>query len=201
MAKKILKGVLVLMLLITVLGCNTPAKAKTPGQAELLYARETLHNNFSTTPLDQKFIDLIVRAAFTAPTGGGQRSVEFFVVTDREVMKSIQRGHPYSSGLDTAPLVVVVAANETLARYPELHEMDSGLAAMAMIVQATDLGLASCVLSISPQEERVQSAANALSMPDIYTPVLMVAFGYPAADARTGASVDYKESQVHTNAY
>jgi nitroreductase len=78
----------------------------------------------------------------------------------------------------------------------------AGLAAMAMIVQAPDIGLSSCVLSISPQEERVSSAKSALSMPANYTPVLMVAFGYPAADAASGASVEtYKESQVHVNTF
>jgi nitroreductase len=203
--KKMAGVILLGVLYLGFFGCKTsanPAAAGTSQPANLLYARTTLHNNFATAPIDQKVVDLIVRAAFTAPTGGGQRSIEFFVVTDREVMKKIQTGHPYSSGLDTAPLVIVVAANESLAKYPELHEMDSGIAAMAMIVQATDIGLSSCVLSISPQDERINSAKTALAMPDNYTPVLMVAFGYPGADAATGASVEmYKESQVHVNAY
>jgi nitroreductase len=193
------------VLCLNFFGCKSSADSTATGISQptkLLYSRITLHNNFATAPIDQKTIDLIVRAAFTAPTGGGQRSIEFFVVTDREVMKKIQAGHHYSSGLDTAPLVVVVAANELLAKYPELHEMDSGIAAMAMIVQATDIGLSTCVLSISPQDERIDSAKNALTMPANYKPVLMVAFGYPGVDATAGASVEtYKESQVHMNGY
>jgi hypothetical protein len=57
-------------------------------------------------------------------------------------------------------------------------------------------------LSIAPQAERINSAKSALGMPGNYSPVLMVAFGYPAADATAGASVNmYKESQVHVNRY
>jgi nitroreductase len=201
--KKMASVILLGILCLSFFGCKSSANSTATGisqPAKLLYSRTTLHNNFATAPIDQKAIDLIVHAAFTAPTGGGQRSIEFFVVTDRAVMKKIQEGHPYSSGLDTAPLVIVVAANESLARYPELHEMDSGIAAMAMIVQAADIGLSTCVLSISPQDERIGSAKTALSMPANYKPVLMVAFGYPGVDATAGASVEtYKESQVHVN--
>ena len=187
-------------------GCESTSSPTARGRlqpTELLYARATAHNNFVTTPIDQNAIDLIVRAGFTAPTGGNQRSIELFVVTERDVMRQIQEGHPYSSALDTTPLVIVVAANESLARFPELHEMDASLFAMTMIVQATDMGLSTCILSIAPQDERINAAKNALRMPANYRPILMVAFGHPGPDARTGASatVAHNVSQVHVNRY
>lgn len=173
-----------------------------PSVSQVLYERTTLHGGFDDTPLGQGTIDLLIDAAFSGPTGGYQRSLEFFVVTDRAVMQGIQQGHPYAAALDTAPLVVVIAGNGDMARYAELHEMDSGIAAMAMMVQATQLGLSSCVLSISPQESRIKSARKALSMPETWTPVLMVAFGYPDADAESSASVrSYTQTQVHVNGY
>ena len=145
---------------------------------------------------------LILNAGFSAPTGGNQRSTNFFVITDREVMKVIQSGHPFSQPLNTAPLVIVIAADEENCRFPELHEMDAGLAAGAMQVQATEMGLSSCVLSIFPQEERVNAVRQALSMPETFKPVLMVAFGRPAVDVVAGASVqNYKAEQVHFNVY
>ena len=64
------------------------------------------------------------------------------------------------------------------------------------------MGLSSCVLSIFPQDERVNAVRQALSMPDTFKPVLMVAFGRPAVDVVAGASVqNYKAEQVHYNAY
>lgn len=189
------------LVLLLALSLSLPGVAE-EARSESLYGRTTLHGDFDTAPLEEEAIDLLLRAGFSGPTGGNQRSLDFFVVTDRAVMRGIQEGHPFASALDTAPLVIVIAGDESTARYPELHEMDSGIAAMAMMVQAADLGLASCVLSISPQESRVNSARSALSMPDTMTPVLMVAFGYPATDAVSSASVEaYNAAQVHVNGY
>lgn len=121
--------------------------------ADILYERTTIHanSNYDETPLSDAEVTLILNAGFSAPTGGNQRSTNFFVITDREVMKVIQTGHPYSQPLNTAPLVIVVAADEANCRYPELHEMDAGLAAGAMQVQATEMGLSSAYSLSSPR--------------------------------------------------
>ena len=184
-------------------GCATTGQATAPQSLDLLLARTTVHAGFVPTPLSQADIDLLVRAGFTAPTGGDQRSFDLFVVTDREVMRRMRINHPYSAGLETAPLVIVVAADESRARFPELHEMDASLAGMSMVVQATGMGLASCILSITPQEERIASVRAALSMPDHFMPVMMVAFGHPGVDAISNASalVPHRASQLHVNAY
>lgn len=172
------------------------------GVAEVLYERMTLHSGFDSTPLEDDVTQRLLEAGFSAPTGGDQRSLVFFAVTDRAAMQQMQEGHPYASALDSAPLVVVIAGDEGKARYPELQEMDSGLAAMAMMVQAAEIGLSSCVLSISPQESRIDSARQALAMPDSFRPVLMVAFGYADADVTSSASVyNYDAARVYINGY
>ena len=102
--------------------------------------------------------------------------------------------------LFTAPLVIVVAGDEANCKFPELLEMDAGLSAMAMQVQATALGMSSCVMSIYPQDERVNAVRAATGMPETMKPVLMVSFGYPAADAVSSASVEnYDAEKVHVN--
>ncbi len=43
---------------------------------------------------------------------------------------------------------------------------------------------------------------SALDMPDSFTPVLMIAVGYPAADVLTSASVEsWNDHQIHYNSY
>ena len=80
--------------------------------------------------------------------------------------------------------------------------MDAGLAAGAMQVQASEMDLCSCVMSIYPQDERVSAVREALNMPETFKPVLMVAFGMPGVDSVSGASVqNWKDEQVHFNAY
>ncbi|MCD8014152.1 MAG: nitroreductase family protein [Lachnospiraceae bacterium] len=181
----------------TVLAEETEA---TEERGSVLYDRTTLHGDYDSTSLDDDVIEEILNAGFSAPTGGNQRSIEFFVVTDRDMLDAIAVNPGHFDGASTAPLAIVICGNEDLAAFPELEEMDSGLAAMAMIIQATDLGISSCVMSISPQDERIDGISEILDLTENYLPILLVTFGYPAEDAVSSASVEnYDSAQVHYN--
>lgn len=166
-----------------------------------IYTRTTARS-FSNDLVSDEQTESLIRAAFTSPTGGNQRAWEFIVVTDREIMKEIQTGHPYSEALDTAPLVIIVAANESGAGYQDLLEFDSGIATQSILIQASELGLSSVAMSIAPQEERIQAVVSAVNLPDHIVPHMMVAIGYPETDGVSSASVDYfDEGKVHYNQY
>ena len=79
---------------------------------------------------------MIIKTAFAAPTGGNQRSCEFIVVTDRNVILNMKRVNPYSQALDTTPLTIVIAVNTKTATFPELLTMDAGMAAQNILVQS-----------------------------------------------------------------
>ncbi len=161
--------------------------------------RTTLHNQYdSDRQVTDTQISELLNAAFSMPTGGNQRALEFFVVTGREKLRDMKGGNPYSQALDSAPCVIVIAADTESAFYDELLEMDAGIAAGGILLQAADMDLSSCVLSIAPQEERIRSVRSVLNMGDNLRPILMIALGYPETDAVTGASVsNWDESQVH----
>ena len=157
---------------------------------------------FADEAVSQEKIDMLLNAAFAAPTGGNQRSCEFMVVTDSDMMKKMQEGHPYSQPLDTAPLVIVIGVNEETAKYPEILVLDAGIAAMAIMVQAAEMGLVSVPMSIMPQQERIQGIARAIGHPGNVSGQIMVAIGHSATDGDTHASTDYiKEDQVHVNGW
>ena len=80
--------------------------------------------------------------------------------------------------------------------------MAAGLAAGAILTQAYEMVLTTCVLSIAPQPQRMESVRSALNMPYSFTPILMIAVGYPSADAVTSASVEsWDDIQIHFNLY
>ena len=171
-----------------------------PAAADIPYVnRTTLHGGYDTErSLTEEQISALLNAAFSMPTGGNQRALEFFVVTDRETLSEMKGGNPYSQALDTAPCVTVIAADTGSAFYEELLEMDAGIATGAILLQAADFSLSTCVLSIAPQQERIHSVRSALGMDENLLPVLMIAVGYPDADAVSGASVsNWEEDQVN----
>ena len=78
--------------------------------------------------------------------------------------------------------------------------MDAGIATGAILLQAADFRLSTCVLSIAPQQERIHSVRSALGIDENLLPVLMIAVGYPDADAVSGASVsNWEEDRVNWN--
>ena len=164
-----------------------------------VHERRTLHGRYDPERyISESQITELLNAGFSMPTGGNQRALEFFVVTDRETMSVMKGGNPYSQALDSVPCVIVIAANLNSAYYEELLEMDAGIAAGGILIQAADLGITTCVLSIAPQQERIQAVRTALGMGENLVPILMIAAGYPEEDAVTGASVNnWDDSQVH----
>ena len=75
-------------------------------------SRSTLHSGYDPEHyLTEEQISGLLKAAFSMPTGGNQRALEFFVVTDREILSEMKGGNPYSQALDTAPCVIVITAD------------------------------------------------------------------------------------------
>ncbi|MDR0758570.1 MAG: nitroreductase family protein [Treponema sp.] len=166
-----------------------------------IFDRKTARQ-FSSNKVTQEHIDLILKAAFAAPTGGNQRSWEFIVVTDKNLMLDMKQGNSYSQALDTAPLVIVIAVSPQTAAYPELLTMDAGIAAQSILVQASKLGLASVPMSIAPQKARIDGVSRALHIPADIVPHIMICIGQPLTDAVSSASTNfYDERKVHYNRY
>ena len=115
----------------------------------------------------------------------------------------MQENHNYSWGLYTAPLVIVVAGNNERGDFGILHTVDGSMAAMAMMTQATAMGLSACLVSVAPIPAHMESVAAALNMPDYMDPVAMVTFGFPTVDAWTNASasLEMQPEALHINGH
>jgi len=157
---------------------------------------------FSSTSVSNKQLDSLLKAAFSSPTGGNQRAWEFIIVTEREKILAMKEGNPYSSALDTAPLVIVIVVDNNIARYKELLEFDTGIATQSILIQAAELGLSTIPMSIAPQKERIISVSKALELPENIIPHIMIGIGYPATDGDSSASVIYNNNnKIHYNKY
>ena len=170
--------------------------------------RTTLHG-LEADPFDpdqdvaEDVVARICEAALTAPSAVGATSLEIIVVRDRETMQKIHELSPNANQLETCPvcLVLVEHAGAEDAR-PRFFLQDSGLAAMAALVQATHEGLCSCVMEARQQDKDTHEDNDYgfIGCGDFeqYVPELIIALGYPAVDAVTSASVTQDvEARVH----
>ena len=107
-----------------------------------LSAKRRSHRRFSPEPVDQKDIDLIVRAALLSPTSKNRRDWKFIVVTEKETIADLSRAKDHGAELLAgAPLAIVVIGNPSAN---DCWVEDCSIAAVTMQYQSEDLGLGSC---------------------------------------------------------
>ena len=188
------------------ISCTKKAEAQTKPSVKTavgkngIFSRKTSRVYDASKQISDGDLQLILQAVFASPTADNSRAAEFIVVQDRNKIINLKEGNPYSSRLNTAPTVIVIAVNEKTIVHNDSAALDAGIAAQSIMVQAAELGHASVPMSIAPQETRVKNTRSVLGLPNYVTPYIMVALGFPATDAVTSASTDYwNDSKVHKN--
>ncbi|MCB1002966.1 MAG: nitroreductase family protein [Acidimicrobiales bacterium] len=191
-------------------------------------AQRHMVRSFSTEPIAPEALGAVLDAATRSPSAGNSQGLDLVVLEgpDRTArywdvtLPASRRAGFRWQGLLRAPVLVVVAADPDryVARYgepdkagPGLGEerrawtvpfwhVDAGMAVMAMLLRATDLGLGALFFGIF---EHAAAVASALGVPEDRELVGTVALGHPdpnlAATEGHGRSADRprRTDQIH----
>ncbi len=104
----------------------------------LLLNRRSIRK-YTDAPIDPESVKLILEAALTAPSSKSQRSWQFVVVEDREMLEKLGQCKPsYATSIANAPLAIVVTGDMTKS---DVWVEDTSVAAIIMQLQAADLVL------------------------------------------------------------
>jgi nitroreductase len=149
----------------------------------------------------------LLEHAIRAPSAGFSQGWAFLVLSepaDRQRFWQVTGGHGggrWLSGMRKAPLIVVPHAHKDgyLDRYAEPDKgwtdrdearwpvpywhIDTGMAALLMLLTAVDEGLGACFFGIPP--EATTGYRDAFSVPEGFTPIGAITVGYPAKDWRS----------------
>ena len=156
-------------------------------------------------PVPDHVVDALLQNAIHAPSAGFSQGWDFLVLrsaADIELFWSHTRepGEPdaWLRGMQSAPLLIVALSDPDtyLDRYAEpdkgwtdrdearwpvpYWDVDTGMAAMLILLTAVDEGLASCLFGIPP--ERHDAFRGAFGIPANRRPVGVVGVGYAAPD-------------------
>jgi nitroreductase len=159
-------------------------------------------------PVPDEVVDSLLRNAIRAPSAGFSQGWDFLVLRaqadrDRFWRVTAEPGEPdrWLAGMQTAPLLVVCLSDKDtyLDRYAEpdkgwtdrdearwpvpYWDVDTGLAALLMLLTAVDAGLGSCFFGLPPG--RHEEFRAAFDVPGNRTPVGVVTVGYAAPDRRS----------------
>src|SRR3954447_3632256 len=163
--------------------------------------RRRMVRDYTDEPLDPETVERILASALRAPSAGFSQGWEFLALT---VPEDRERFWPFVPttvgpfpGLRPAPLIVVPMADKRvyLERYaqpdkgwedraeehwpvPYWH-IDTGMAALLLMLSAIDAGLGCCLIGILP--EHLPAFEQEFGIPDALEPIGAVTVGHRSA--------------------
>ena len=144
-------------------------------------------------------LEMVLKAAMSAPSAGNEQPWHFVVIRDRETMNHIMDVHPYSGMLDHAPVCIAVCAELALEKYDGYWVQDASAATLNLLLAAHAIGLGGVWLGVHPVESRESGIRRILGLPDGVECLSLVALGHPATEA--GPADRYDESRIHRDGW
>jgi nitroreductase len=182
--------------------------------ADALARRRMVRRYDPAAPVAPEALEAVLAAALRAPSAGFTQGVSLLVLEapqDRErfwatttTLDGLDVGpNRWLAGMRTAPVLVLVLASRTayLDRYAEPDKgwtdrdedrwsapywfVDAGMAAMAMLLRAVDLGLGACFFGVPV--DRVDALQGEFGVPDEQLVVGVVSLGHAAHGGDRGS--------------
>jgi len=148
---------------------------------EVLKKRRSIRR-FQDRPAPKELVEKLLEAAFLSPSSYNKRPWHFIVVDEKEKLEALSRAKLGASGLKTAPLAIVVAADKSRS---DVWIEDASIAAEHIQLAAFDLGLASFWVQIRNRMHNETKTAEEyvrelLGIPENYRVLCIIGVGYPA---------------------
>ena len=160
-------------------------------------------------PVPDEVVERLLEHAIRAPSAGFSQGWAFLVLQDaadielfwRSTTEPDRKEDSWLRGMKRAPLIVVPHSNrdQYLDRYAEPDKgwtdrdesrwpvpywhIDTGFAALLMLLTAVDEGLGACFFGIPP--EHTSSYRAAFGVPPDFSPIGAITIGYPEPDRRS----------------
>ena len=170
---------------------------------ELVQKRRS-HRKFTGEEIDGDDVRLILRAGLMSPTSKGQRAWQFVVVDDPlDIEKLADAKDMGGQVLKGAPLAIVVLGDPM---QNDCWVEDGSIAAIAMQLQAEELGLGTCWIQMRGRGLSDGTTADTvirgvLDIPDNQNCLCILAVGHPADERKPQNEERLKWENVHLNKY
>ena len=135
---------------------------------------------YEDRPVEPEKIEAILRAAMAAPSTGNQQPWEFYVVTDKEIIRKLSKVHQYAVTAADAPVVIVPCYMTENIWVPEWAQIDLAIATENLWLETTSQGLGGVWMGIAPQEDRIEAVDKILGLPANLHAFALFPLGYPA---------------------
>lgn len=176
----LISGAVLATLLITSCG----GSSSNAGQAVLdAISTRTSIRAYQDRPVGADTVELLLRAAMSAPSARNRQPWAFIVVDDKDLLRQLADSLPYAQSAAAAPIAVVVcgvlsAANG--ATNAGWWVQDAAAASENLLLAAHAVGLGAVWTGVYSYEDRVRAVRNVLGLPRHVVPLNVIPIGYPA---------------------
>ena len=181
---------------------GAPAEIKvppgTPDAITAILTRRSIRD-YTPHPVPEEIIRLLLEAGMSAPSAMDERSTEFIVINDRNILDEIQKFNPKRLQLKKATVAILVCVNQAREKKKGLGfgVLDGAVACENILIAANALGLGAVWTSIYPFQDRFPKVQKMLNLPEQVIPMTIIPIGYPAE--RKERENRYDASRVHNN--
>jgi nitroreductase len=156
--------------------------------------------DYTDQPLPAEVIEKVLASALRAPSAGFSQGYAFLALTEAGDRDRFWRHVPFMgsfASMRKAPLIVVALSNKSVyldryaeqdkgwsdrseARWPVPYwDIDTGMAALLMLLTAVDEELGACFIGIEPAD--IPAFRAEFAVPEEFSPIGAVTVGYRAA--------------------
>ena len=145
---------------------------------ESIYNRRSIRK-YKNQEVSDEIINELLNAAMMAPSARNTQSWQFVVISDRKILNSLTRVHPYSAMMTEASHAILVCGDKTLEPNEGYLNTNCSAATQNILLAAHALGIGSVWLGVYPREERMKGISELFGLPAEIIPVSLIALGYP----------------------
>jgi len=155
--------------------------------------------NYEKRPVEKEKLMYVLEAARIAPSAVNFQPWQFIVVTDPDLLNSIQGIYP-RNWLHTTPVIVVALGDHKLGWHrkqdgKDYTDIDVAVAVDHMILAATEQNLGTCWICNFDAEK----CCKLFDLPENLEPIAMISIGYPDVDIKPDKKRKPIEELVHWN--
>ncbi len=144
----------------------------------------------------------LCRYGEAAPSARNQRSREYIIVDDLDMLELLSRGPGHADFIkNAAAAIVVIGTNPKELSTPHMQPQDLACTTENILIKATDLGIGSCYIGVYPVEERMNYYHNVLNLPQNEFVFCLIALGYPETENVFYDKNKWDDALLHHNRY
>ena len=158
-----------------------------------LFTRRSIRK-YSSQEISPEQIKEILKAAMASPSARNEQPREFYVITNKEMIKELAKTSKTTEFADGAPLVIIPCYREKEERY-DFNLIDLSACTENLLLAVTSLGLGACWCAVTPRQEREEYVEKVINIKEGLKPFALIPIGYPLEEKE--ANDRYEEERIH----